>query len=275
MTAPKLAPAGTVTRSGAELVPAQPASDARTAAVIPSVASGPCPAVTGSALAARLDSMKCCSSTAAASASTSSRRPRVEPPCSRMAARARAVLIRSSHSSTGSPVRRPIVRRHLPRGHGARLLGPFARERQAHDHAHRPVLAHQLEEAGHGKPLPRPAHQGLERGREDLGLVAQRQADADVAPVHGEEAAGGGEHGWNVRRTDGRTERRKDGTGGPGTRSTVRPCRPSLLPSSRPSPPYCAIVAKNSLLFLVRFIRSSRNSSASTGGMSARKLRRR
>jgi hypothetical protein len=51
---------------------------------------------------------------------------------------------------------------------------------------------------------------------------------------------------------------------------------PSVLPSFPFSvPPYCAIVAKNSLLFLVRFIRSRRNSSASTGGMSARKLRRR
>jgi len=38
---------------------------------------------------------------------------------------------------------------------------------------------------------------------------------------------------------------------------------------------YCAIVAKNSLLFFVRFIRYNRNSSASTGGMSARKLRSR
>ena len=37
----------------------------------------------------------------------------------------------------------------------------------------------------------------------------------------------------------------------------------------------CAIVAKNSLLFFVRFIRSSRNSIASTGGMSARKFRSR
>src|SRR5256884_6337754 len=36
----------------------------------------------------------------------------------------------------------------------------------------------------------------------------------------------------------------------------------------------CAIVAKNSLFVLVRLSRSSRNSMASTGGMSARKLRR-
>src|SRR5688572_11021387 len=36
-----------------------------------------------------------------------------------------------------------------------------------------------------------------------------------------------------------------------------------------------AIVAKNSLLFFVRFMRSSRNSMASVGGMSPRKLRRR
>ncbi len=37
----------------------------------------------------------------------------------------------------------------------------------------------------------------------------------------------------------------------------------------------CCIDAKNSLLVLVRFIRSSRNSIASTGGMSARKFRSR
>ena len=37
----------------------------------------------------------------------------------------------------------------------------------------------------------------------------------------------------------------------------------------------CAIVAKNSTFVFVRFIRSSRNSIASTGGMSDRKLRSR
>lgn len=37
--------------------------------------------------------------------------------------------------------------------------------------------------------------------------------------------------------------------------------------------PYCTMVAKNSLFDLVRFIRSSKNSMASTGGMSARKFR--
>ena len=51
--------------------------------------------------AGRLLSRKCCRKTAAAKASTSSRRPRVLPPCSRIAARARAVDIRSSHNSTG------------------------------------------------------------------------------------------------------------------------------------------------------------------------------
>src|SRR5882724_741208 len=53
--------------------------------------------------------MNPCNTTAAASASTSSRRPRVEPPCSRITPSARAVLIRSSHSSTGSPLRRAMV----------------------------------------------------------------------------------------------------------------------------------------------------------------------
>ena len=39
-------------------------------------------------------------------------------------------------------------------------------------------------------------------------------------------------------------------------------------------PPLCAIVAKNSLLFFVRFP-AQQELSASTGGMSARKFRRR
>jgi hypothetical protein len=54
-------------------------------------------------------SRKCCSRTDAAKASTSGFRPRVEPPCSQMAARARAVLMRSSQNSSGNPVRLAIV----------------------------------------------------------------------------------------------------------------------------------------------------------------------
>ena len=40
-----------------------------------------------------------------------------------------------------------------------------------------------------GKRLPSPAHQRLERGGEDLRLVAQREADPHLAPVEGEEPA--------------------------------------------------------------------------------------
>src|SRR5262249_15073413 len=57
-------------------------------------------------VAPRLASRKCCSRTAAAKASTSPFRPRTRPPCSRTAASARAVLIRSSQSSTGRRLRR-------------------------------------------------------------------------------------------------------------------------------------------------------------------------
>src|SRR5216684_2847099 len=54
------------------------------------------------------------------------------------------------------------------------------------------------------------------------------------------------------------------------TDATLTPVDPEQ-PSRHP----CAIVAKNSVLVLVRLSRSSRNSIASTGGMSARKLRSR
>src|SRR2546425_5947313 len=49
-----------------------------------------------------------CSSTVAASASTSSLRPLVDPPIARTAPSARAVVSRSSHSSTGCPERRAM-----------------------------------------------------------------------------------------------------------------------------------------------------------------------
>src|SRR5206468_2888785 len=53
----------------------------------------------------------------------------------------------------------------------------------------------------------------------------------------------------------------------------------ALAPIHCQQPPFCghpwAIVAKKSLFVLVRFMRSSRNSIASTGGMSERKLRSR
>ena len=195
--------------------------------------------------------MKCCSRTAAASASTSSRRPRVVPPCSRIAPSARAVLIRSSHISTGSPVRRAIVVGQLAgRQRALAVLRALAGERQSDHDADRAVLRDQLQEPWHGEALARAAHERLQRGRENLGVVAQREADAHVAPVHGEQAAGRGSIG-EFKRTE----------------------TAEKTPSSPRS--YCAIVAKNSLLFFVRFIRSSRNSSASTGGMSARKLRSR
>src|SRR6266852_3922828 len=54
------------------------------------------------------------------------------------------------------------------------------------------------------------------------------------------------------------------------TDATLTPVDPEQ-PSRHP----CAIVAKNSVLVLVRLSRSSRNSIASTGGISARKLRSR
>ena len=173
------------------------------------------------------------------------------------------MLIRSSHISTGSPVRRPIVPAISRAATALASSAPSPVSGRPTTTPTGSCSADQLEEAGHGEALARAAHQGLERGREDLGLVAQRQADAHVAPVHGDEAAGGGN--GECKTEDGKAERR---------RASVGTASAATLPSFR-FRLYCAIVAKNSLLFFVRFIRSSRNSSASTGGMSARKLRSR
>ena len=145
------------------------------------------------------------------------------------------MLIRSSHISTGSPLRAPSVPASSRAAPALSSSVAFGRERQPDQESGRGMLGDQFEESGEGEPLAAPADQGLQRRGDRLGLVAQREPDPDFAPVHSEKTAGG----W------------------------------------KQTPLYCAIVAKNSLLFFVRFIRSSRNSSASTGGMSARKLRSR
>src|SRR5437016_3051648 len=84
--------------------------------------------------------------------------------------------------------------------------------------------------------------------------------------AHGEPVAGAAREGG---------ERRREGLAlvGQGEADAA------LAPVDGQQPPCvrhpCAIVAKNSLFVLVRFMRSSRNSIASTGGMSERKLRSR
>ena len=195
-------------------------------------------------------------------------RPRVLPPCSRMA-RERAgrahPLVPQLDRQAGA-ARDACRRARAPRG--ARLLAAFAGERQADHDADRPMLADELEKARHGKALAGAADQGLERGGEELGLVAQGEADADRRPSP---RRGGGR--WSGRHGGWKGRGGEDGEDG-GRRDVER--RPfTVLSAISVLPSYCAIVAKNSLLFFVRFIRSSRNSSASTGGMSARKLRSR
>ena len=73
----------------------------------------------------------------AAAAPTPPARPRLpcapgcEPPCSRTARSARAVLMRSSQSSTGRPVRRAIVSASVPGGDRAGSFRPLSGERAA------------------------------------------------------------------------------------------------------------------------------------------------
>ena len=122
---------------------------------------------------------------------------------------------------------------HLSGGGSTLLLVALGRQWKAYYYPDRLVQRGELEQPRHGEALPGSAHQGLERGGERLGLIAEGKADSDLAPVDSEKAAGFGKQS------------------------------------------YCAIVAKNSLLFFVRFIRSRRNSIDSTGGMSARKFRSR
>ncbi len=178
--------------------------------------------------------------------------------------------MRSSQYTTGRL--RPLFheRAQLPREPGRLALLAFQRERQPHHDAHWMVRLDVTEQHRHGEALPvAPRHRG-ERRREELQLVAQRDADAPLTPVEGEQAA---------RRLGSGQGPRVNGKRSSGKRETKRgPEEPPSHPlpfTVHAVPVYCAIVAKNSLLFFVRFIRSSRNSSASTGGMSARKLRSR
>src|SRR5438309_3406120 len=149
-------------------------------------------------------------------------------------------------------------------------------------------LAHRLQHAGGGEPLvpqlDRPASapgdvvgQGPGRGgrRTLRGLRIERQADDDPDDLVGIEESGEFLHGKALAGAAGqRGERLREGLGFVGERYSD----PALAPVYAEQPPCghpCCMVAKNSLLFFVRFMRSSRNSMPSTGGMSARKLRRR
>src|SRR5919198_1089257 len=87
---------------------------------------------------------------------------------------------------------------------------------------------------------------------------------------------GGREDGMGKEGTEGKGERGKAKTQGKGEGRRAKGERrrghamnvsraPFAFPLS-PFPSYWAIVEKNSLLFFVRFIRSSRNSRDSTGG---------
>src|SRR5260370_1116139 len=107
----------------------------------------------------------------------------------------------------------------------------------------------------------RPARQRGEGAREQLRVVGRGETDAAFAPVHRQQRP----HAGTVRGA-------VDGVNGGGVLADHGPSvrRPVGL-----TPHPWDIVAKNSTLFFVRLRRSRRNSIASTGGISARKLRSR
>ena len=107
-----------------------------------------------------------------------------------MAASARAVLIRSSHSSTGSP--RPFGQPIRASSRAAPALSSSSPSPLSGSPTTRPdgaCGADQLEEPRHGKTLAPAPHQRLQRRGQGLGLVAEREADPDLAPVNREQAA--------------------------------------------------------------------------------------
>src|SRR5712692_4325262 len=89
--------------------------------------------------------------------------------------------------------------------------------------------------------------------RERLGFIRKREADSALAPVYGKQTTSrwkvGTLESWNVH----------------SFQHSIFPTFPQL----------CDMVWKNSTFVFVRLSRSSRNSIASTGGISARKLRSR
>jgi len=135
-----------------------------------------------------------------------------------------------------------------------RALGSVGREGEADHHGGHAVVVEQREQLAHGEAFTGAAGEGGKWLREHPTLVRQREADAALAPVHSQQPPPGRNVGTRERRNVGRS------------------FHLSIGPAFRHP---CAIVAKNSLFVLVRFMRSSKNSIASTGGMSERKLRSR
>ena len=82
---------------------------------------------------------------------------------------------------------------HFPGRDRAVPLGTLERKRKTDDESYGIVQGDELEEAGHGEALAFPALQGLQRGGEDLGLVAEGEADPELTPVERQQSSGG----WN------------------------------------------------------------------------------
>ena len=148
------------------------------------------------ARAFRRVSRKCCSRMVAARASTSSLRP----------ARRAALL---GDGRVGSRGGHPLVHQRdrqvgpateqdgqLPRRGGGRAFVAVGGQGKSYHQTDRAVTGDQLEKRRHREALAPAAGERGERRGDGLGLVREGEADPHLAPVHGKDAAGGGDgHG--------------------------------------------------------------------------------
>ena len=128
----------------------------------------------------------CCSSTVAASASTSPFRPRVEPPISRMARCAAAVVKRSSTRRTGKSAPFAKKARDPSCFDAALVVLAGLVERQPDDEPLGLERLCPVEYLAHRRTLPRPPRDVTGRRRDRAGRVADGEPDASVTEVDSE-----------------------------------------------------------------------------------------
>src|SRR5229473_2592384 len=167
-------------------------------------------------------------------------------------ARRRHALVPQDHLARRSHATFDIIGEG-PRGVSGITFGPILVQRKAHDDAYDLVAIDLLEQLRHRKSFAGAAGEGGEGLRERLGFIRKREADSTLAPVYGKQTTSrwkvGTLESWNVH----------------SFQHSIFPTFPQL----------CDMVWKNSTFVFVRLSRSSRNSIASTGGISARELRSR
>ncbi len=78
---------------------------------------------------------------------------------------------------------------HLPGGAGLLTFLTLEREGKTHQDSNRLVNGGELEKPRHREPLSLSALQRFERRGEHLGFIAESEADPELAPVDGEDAA--------------------------------------------------------------------------------------